>query len=213
MSAQRVEDRQGRSRTADAHRERLLAGLPVTERRLAVAGVSTAVLEGGHGPPVVFLQAEFAAVWMRVIPELVGTHRVIAPDLPGLGASQMSNGPPDVDTVLTWVGELIEQTCPTRPCSWARGQVAPSPRDSRSTDGGVRPGSSSHPGRQDCHAALHGTAGVGDPAARPRPDQRSDDPHLGPARSRSAAGRRQGRRRTLRLAAARHRGRPRRPCH
>ena len=115
MSAQQDVDRQGRSRTADDLRERLLAGLPVTERRLAVAGVSTAVLEGGHGPPVVFLQAEFAAVWMRVIPELVRTHRVIAPDLPGLGASQVSNGPPGVDTVLTWVGELIEQTCPTPP--------------------------------------------------------------------------------------------------
>ena len=61
-------------------------GLPVTERRLQLAGVSTAVLEGGDGPPIVLLQAEFAAVWMRVIPELVTTHRVIAPDLPGLGA-------------------------------------------------------------------------------------------------------------------------------
>ena len=32
-------------------RERLLAGIPVTERRLKLAGVSTAVLEGGDGPP------------------------------------------------------------------------------------------------------------------------------------------------------------------
>jgi pimeloyl-ACP methyl ester carboxylesterase len=88
---------------------------------LPVAGVSTAVLEGGHGPPVVFLQAEFAAVWMRVIPDLVRTHRVIAPDLPGLGASHVSNGPPDVDTVLTWLGELIEQTCQTPPVLVGKG--------------------------------------------------------------------------------------------
>jgi pimeloyl-ACP methyl ester carboxylesterase len=121
MSAQRDVDRQGRSPTLDDLRERLVAGLPVTERRLAVAGVSTAVLEGGHGPPVVFLQAEFAAVWMRVIPELVRTHRVIAPDLPGLGASYVPNGPPDVDTVMTWVGELIEQTCPTPPVLVGKG--------------------------------------------------------------------------------------------
>ena len=121
MSAQQDVDRQGRSSTADDLRERLLAGLPVTERRLSVAGVSTAVLEGGHGPPVVFLQAEFAAVWMRVIPELVRTHRVIAPDLPGLGASHVPNGPPGVDTVLTWVGELIEQTCPTPPVLVGKG--------------------------------------------------------------------------------------------
>lgn len=121
MSAQQDVDRQGRSSTADDLRERLLAELPVTERRLSVAGVSTAVLEGGHGPPVVFLQAEFAAVWMRVIPELVRTHRVIAPDLPGLGASHVPNGPPGVDTVLTWVGELIEQTCPTPPVLVGKG--------------------------------------------------------------------------------------------
>lgn len=44
-------------------RERLLAGIPATERRLQLAGVSTAVLEGGDGPPVVLLheQGEFAA--------------------------------------------------------------------------------------------------------------------------------------------------------
>jgi hypothetical protein len=32
-------------------REQLLEGIPVTERRLELAGVSTAVLEGGDGPP------------------------------------------------------------------------------------------------------------------------------------------------------------------
>ena len=121
MCAQQGVDRQGRIPTVDDLRGRLLAGLPVTERRFAVAGVSTAVLEGGHGPPVVFLQTEFAAVWMRVIPELVRTHRVIAPDLPGLGASRVSNGPPRVDTVLTWLGELIEQTCPTPPVLVGKG--------------------------------------------------------------------------------------------
>ena len=40
---------------ARARVERLLAGMPVTERRLQLAGVSTAVLEGGDGPPVVLL--------------------------------------------------------------------------------------------------------------------------------------------------------------
>ena len=36
-------------------RERLLAGLAVTERRLSLNGVTTAVLEGGEGAPVVLL--------------------------------------------------------------------------------------------------------------------------------------------------------------
>jgi pimeloyl-ACP methyl ester carboxylesterase len=121
MSAQQDVARHDRGPAIDDLRGRLLAGLPVTDRRLTVAGVSTAVLEGGDGPPVVFLQTEFAAVWMRVIPQLVRTHRVIAPDLPGLGASHVFNGTPSVDSVLTWVGELIEQTCPTPPVLVGKG--------------------------------------------------------------------------------------------
>jgi len=70
-------------------RDQLLAAMPLTERQLQLAGVSTAVLEGGDGPPIVLLhgQGEFAAVWIRVLPDLVRTHRVIVPDLPGHGAS------------------------------------------------------------------------------------------------------------------------------
>jgi pimeloyl-ACP methyl ester carboxylesterase len=111
----------GRRTAGEDARERLLSGLPVSERRLQLAGVSTAVLEGGEGPPIVLLQGEFAAVWMRVIPELVTTHRVIAPDLPGLGASEVSNGPPDADSALTWLDALIEQTCAIPPVLVGKG--------------------------------------------------------------------------------------------
>jgi hypothetical protein len=38
------------------NRALLLSGLPVTERRLQVAGVSTAVLEGGAGPPILLIE-------------------------------------------------------------------------------------------------------------------------------------------------------------
>jgi pimeloyl-ACP methyl ester carboxylesterase len=98
-------------------RERLLAGVPVSERRLALAGHRTAVLEGGDGPPVVLLHGagEFAASWIRVIPELVAAHRVIVPDLPGHGASELSGEPLDTPGVLAWLGELIERTCPSPP--------------------------------------------------------------------------------------------------
>ena len=43
------------NRTAERARMELLDGLPVVERRLDVAGISTPILEGGDGPPVVFL--------------------------------------------------------------------------------------------------------------------------------------------------------------
>lgn len=102
-------------------RARLLSGLPVTERRLQLAGASTAVLEGGDGPPMVLLAGEFAAVWMRVIPDLVTTHRVIAPDLPGLGASEVADGPLDAEAALAWLGELINQTCPIPPVLVGKG--------------------------------------------------------------------------------------------
>jgi pimeloyl-ACP methyl ester carboxylesterase len=95
----------------------LLEGTPVTERRLDIAGVSTWLIEGGDGPPVVLLhgQGGFAAMWGGIIPHLVGNHRVIAPDLPGLGRSEVKAGPPGADMVLRWLGELIEQTCATPP--------------------------------------------------------------------------------------------------
>ena len=101
----------------EAARQRLLTDLPVTERRLQLAGISTAVLEGGQGTPVILLHGPsgYAAHWMRVIPSLVATHRVIAPDLPGHGASDVSDGPLDADRVFTWLGELIDRTCDTPP--------------------------------------------------------------------------------------------------
>jgi pimeloyl-ACP methyl ester carboxylesterase len=98
-------------------REELLTGLEVTERRLTLAGISTAVLEGGDGPPLVLLHGpgEFAAKWMRVIPDLVTSHRVVAPDLPGHGASDVDGGQLDADRIAAWLGELIDATCRSAP--------------------------------------------------------------------------------------------------
>ncbi len=98
-------------------RELLLAGLPVEEKRLRLAGISTAVLEGGDGPPIVLLHGpgEFAAKWLRVVPELVKTHCVIAPDLPGHGESEAVEGTFDADRILVWLDELITRTCKTPP--------------------------------------------------------------------------------------------------
>lgn len=98
-------------------RERLLERLPITERRLPVAGVSTAVLEGGAGPPMVLLHGpgESSIWWLRAIPDLVTTHRVVAPDFPGHGDSEGSDETMTPEGVFAWLDELIEDTCPTPP--------------------------------------------------------------------------------------------------
>jgi pimeloyl-ACP methyl ester carboxylesterase len=108
---------QSRRTIAKDARQQLLADLPVRERRMNLAGIPTAVLEGGDGPPIILLHGpgEFALTWLRVLPDLVGTHHVVVPDLPGHGASLVGEETLDADRVLAWLEELIEQTCPSPP--------------------------------------------------------------------------------------------------
>ncbi len=84
---------------------------------MELADLSTAVLVGGDGPPLVLLHGpgEPAVWWMRVIPELTKTHRVIAPDLPGHGATQTPAGPLDADLMISWLDALVERTCESAP--------------------------------------------------------------------------------------------------
>jgi pimeloyl-ACP methyl ester carboxylesterase len=99
----------------ETERMQLLRGLPVRESRPELAGVTTAVLEGGHGVPVVLLHepGSFAAHWSRVLGELATTHRIVAPDLPGHGASEADGL--DADRFLGWLGELIDCCCDAAP--------------------------------------------------------------------------------------------------
>ncbi len=113
----RVEEKERATSTGTDPRDRLLAEIPVAERRLKLAGISTAVLEGGAGPPLVLLHGpgEFGGKWMRVIPELVSSHRVIAPDLPSHGASESRGDRLDPGSMIAWLDELIAETCPSPP--------------------------------------------------------------------------------------------------
>src|SRR5688572_25243006 len=106
-----------RQRAHHDARAQLIATLPVSERQLRLAGIPTAVLEGGEGPPMVLLHgpAAHAAHWMRVIPGLVASRCVIAPDLPGHGASETGEQSLDTARMLDWLGELIDHTCAEPP--------------------------------------------------------------------------------------------------
>lgn len=112
-----LQDRNGEAAGRSGPRQRLVAGLPVRERRLELAGIPTAVLEGGQGAPIVLLHGpgEYGAKWFRVIPDLVQTHRVIAPDLPGHGETAPIDGDFGPERLLDWLDALIEETCPEPP--------------------------------------------------------------------------------------------------
>ena len=103
--------------SADLLAARVIEGLPVTTRRLALAGVSTSLLDGGEGSPIVVLhgQGGFAEIMGGLIAHLVDRYRVIAPDLPGLGRSEVQEGTLDEGGVMRWLGELIAKTCDQPP--------------------------------------------------------------------------------------------------
>ncbi len=117
IAPRRVEGNRDRRLDESQARARLLAGIPVAERRLDLAGISTAVLESGEGSPIVLLHGpgEFAAKWIRVIPDLGRSNRVVAPDLPAHGASEAPDRDLHAERVHAWLGELIERTCTSPP--------------------------------------------------------------------------------------------------
>jgi pimeloyl-ACP methyl ester carboxylesterase len=105
-----------KERGADARR-RLLAAAPVTERRLQPAGVPTAVLDGGDGPPLVLLHGGIecgGAVWAPAISRLAERHRVIVPDMPGLGESEPV-ARLDAAAFADWFAALLRETCQEKP--------------------------------------------------------------------------------------------------
>ncbi len=87
------------------------------ERRIDAAGIGTAALLGGEGRPMVLLHGpgESAVKWMRVLPELTATNRVVAPDLPAHGGSEIPDPALDAERAVAWLGELIEETCEEPP--------------------------------------------------------------------------------------------------
>lgn len=103
--------------TGEQARRQLLAGIAVSEFTTDLAGIPTAHLQAGHGPPLVLLHGpgEFKERWVRVIPGLARHHRVIAPDFPGHGQSGTASEGLDSDRVFAWVDALIEKCCDAAP--------------------------------------------------------------------------------------------------
>ena len=103
--------------TAGAAPARLLQDLPLTGRRLYPAGAATTVCEGGRGAPLVLLHGGIecgGGVWAPIVAALAARHRVIIPDLPGLGASPPADvlGPA---AFARWLTDLLQLTCDEAP--------------------------------------------------------------------------------------------------
>jgi pimeloyl-ACP methyl ester carboxylesterase len=103
--------------TADRLAAHVIEGLPLTTQRLELAGVSTSLLEGGEGPPMVLLhgQGGFAEIMGGLMAGLADRFRVMAPDLPGLGRSVVHSNPLDAPSLVRWLGELVAKTCDQPP--------------------------------------------------------------------------------------------------
>ncbi len=98
-------------------RQQLLKDLPITEKKIMISGISTAVLKGGNGQPVLFLHGpgENALWWMRIVPHMVKSHTLIIPDLPGHAASRITDNSFEPQDIYTWLSELINHTCDEPP--------------------------------------------------------------------------------------------------
>lgn len=118
MNTVRSTHKKEKHTSANKNRTQLTEALPVTEHRLNIVGISTAVLMGGKGAtPMILLHGpgESSVWWMRVIPKLIKNNRVIVPDLPGHGESKVNKESLDNGLVFDWLSDLIEQTCPSPP--------------------------------------------------------------------------------------------------
>ena len=103
--------------TSSPTRDRMLAGLPATDRVLDLAGVATRVWEAGDGPTILLLHGAIecgGAMWFPAARLLAQRHRVVVPDIPGLGESAPSPRL-DVETFARWLVDLSTRLRLERP--------------------------------------------------------------------------------------------------
>jgi len=91
------------------------AALGFQSTMITVNGVDLHVVSGGEGSPLVLLHGypQSGEIWRFVAPELAKKHRVIIPDLRGMGLSAIANNGFDLPNVADDMHQLITKRGPT----------------------------------------------------------------------------------------------------
>jgi pimeloyl-ACP methyl ester carboxylesterase len=87
------------------------AGSGVIESRSReIEGIKLHYLTAGHGPPVILLHGytQTSRMWRPLIPKLMDKFTVIAPDLPGIGDSDIPKDGLDMKTAATRIHSLAK---------------------------------------------------------------------------------------------------------
>src|SRR4051795_543155 len=84
--------------------------LAVTTRTASVDGLALQYLSAGHGPAIVLLHgyAETSRMWRPLIPRLAEKFTVIAPDLPGIGDSDIPKDGLDMKSAAARIHTLVK---------------------------------------------------------------------------------------------------------
>jgi pimeloyl-ACP methyl ester carboxylesterase len=83
---------------------------PIAVRTAVAGGVKLQYLSSGHGPAIVLLHgfAETSRMWRPLIPRLAPYFTVIAPDLPGIGGSDVPTDGLDMKNAAVRVHDLVK---------------------------------------------------------------------------------------------------------
>src|ERR1700674_3299027 len=92
----------GRARAQDAN--------AISSRTAEVGGVTLHYLTAGHGPALILLHGytQTSRMWRPIIPQLAEKFTVIAPDLPGIGDSDIPKDGLDMKTSAIRIHDLVK---------------------------------------------------------------------------------------------------------
>jgi pimeloyl-ACP methyl ester carboxylesterase len=86
------------------------AASTIASRTAKIDGLGIHYLEAGHGPAVILIHGytQTSRMWRPLIPKLAERFRVVAPDLPGIGDSEIPQGGSDMKTAAIRIHSLAK---------------------------------------------------------------------------------------------------------